>query len=252
MVQVSRLSGIVAVSFDAAGTLFAPAEPVGETYARFAAQGGIRASPTALARGFREAFGGAPPLAFPRLRPAERKRAERAWWRRLFGETLGRAGARAPEPTIDALFAELFAHYACAEAWRVFPDVLPALRLLRAIGLRLAVVSNFDGRLRRLLRDLSLSAYFHAVVISSECGAAKPDPRIFEAALTALGSAPAATLHIGDSEELDARGARRAGLRAIRIDRSAGSPRPLAGVARRIAAARATLANRPGRGCRNR
>lgn len=245
MVQVARLGGIVAVSFDAAGTLFAPAEPVGETYARFAARGGIRASSRSLARGFREAFTNAPPLAFPGLRPAARRRAERGWWRRLVGETLDRAGTRAPGRAVDAVFAELFAHYARAEAWRVFPDVRPALRSLRASGLRLAVVSNFDGRLRRLLRDLSLSQHFHAVVISSECGAAKPDPRIFAAALTALGSTPGTTLHIGDSERLDVRGARRAGLRAIRIDRGADSPRPLAGIARRIA-------NRPGRGEWNR
>lgn len=238
MVQIPRLSGLAAVSFDAAGTLFEPAEPVGVTYARVAARAGIAASPRAIARGFREAFRAAPPLAFPGLSARERKRAEREWWDRLVAETFRRAGTRAERARLDAVFAELFDHYARAEAWRVFPDVAPALRALRAAGLRLAVVSNFDGRLHRVLRGLGLSPHFHAVVTSSECGAAKPDPRIFAAALAALGSSAEATLHVGDSEGLDVRGARRAGLRALRIERREPDRAPLRELARGLARAR--------------
>jgi len=56
---------IRAVTFDAAGTLIAPREPVGATYARIAAAHGIAADAATTAAAFRRAFAAAPPMAFP-------------------------------------------------------------------------------------------------------------------------------------------------------------------------------------------
>jgi putative hydrolase of the HAD superfamily len=56
-------------------------------------------------------------------------------------------------------------------------------------------------------------------VLSSECGFAKPDIRIFAEALNRIGTEPAGALHVGDSDELDIRPARKVGLTALRIDR---------------------------------
>ena len=78
------------------------------------------------------------------------------------------------------------------------------LAALRARGLRLAVVSNFDGRLLPLLDALGLATRVDAVVPSSRRrGAPSPTPRIFHAALARLGVAPAATLHVGDDLSTD-------------------------------------------------
>jgi putative hydrolase of the HAD superfamily len=206
------------IFFDAAGTLIEPAERVGETYARFARRHGATVDPRALERGFRTAFCCAPPLAFP-PRAGDRHARERAWWRRVVSETFAAAGAVEPSFPLDAVFAAVFEHFARAEAWRVFADVPPTLGQLAGRGLRLAVVSNFDTRLHGLLEGLGLASWFHSVVLSSECGSAKPDARIFAVALRATGAAPQATLHVGNSEEIDVRAAERAGIAALRIDR---------------------------------
>jgi putative hydrolase of the HAD superfamily len=208
------------VLFDAAGTLFDVAEPVGQTYARFARHEGVSAEPRALDDAFRAAFARSPPLAFPHTQRAELPSLERAWWKRLVFDTFARARIEASPAALDRAFAEVFEHYATAAAWRTYADVKPVLRQLRDRGLRLGVVSNFDARLRRLLEAFDLAPAFDAVVLSSECGAAKPDRRIFEEALGALGVPAAAALHVGDSEPLDRCAAAQAGLSAVRLDRS--------------------------------
>ena len=207
------------VLFDAAGTLLEVAEPVGATYARCARAHGLSADPAGLERSFRQAFEESPPLAFPDAPPAEVPDRERAWWRRVVVTAFARAGVEGPDSAIEPAFRAVFAHFATPQAWRVFPDVRRTLERLRARDVRTAVVSNFDGRLRRLLEALDLAGSFAAVVLSSECGFAKPDPRIFVSALEVTASRADETLHVGDSERLDLRAARAAGLAALRIDR---------------------------------
>lgn len=211
---------IRAILFDAVGTLFEVADPVGETYARFAKSERVSAEPRALDDAFRAAFAASTPLAFPHARAAELPSLERAWWKRVVFDAFARAHIDAPAAALERAFTGIFEHYARAAAWRVYADVEPALYRLRDRGLRLAVVSNFDARLRGLLDRLGLAPAFHAAVLSSECGFAKPDRRIFEAALCALGTSASATLHVGDSERLDRRAATEAGLAALRLDRS--------------------------------
>jgi len=205
-----------AVTLDAAGTLFEVTEPVGATYARIAARHGIRLPPAEVERRFRAALAAAPPLAFPGSSPARLGDHERAWWyavvRRAFG-----AGATSPQ--FDACFTELFDVFAQAAAWRVFPDAPGALRALRARGLRVGVVSNFDGRLLGLLEHLGLAPLVDRTVHSTRVGVAKPDPAIFHVALEALGVPASEALHAGDDVVADVEGALAAGLRAVLIDR---------------------------------
>jgi putative hydrolase of the HAD superfamily len=106
---------------------------------------------------------------------------------------------------------EFAPHYVEALEFRAIPGVVAALAALRARGLALAVVSNWDISLHERLEQLGLRPYFDAVVSSAEAGAGKPDPRIFEAALAQLGVQPERALHVGDSSE-DAAGAKAAGL----------------------------------------
>ena len=111
------------------------------------------------------------------------------------------------------------------------PHYGPLLRRLAA-RYRLAVVSNFDGRLPRVLASLGLRPLVDLVVHSTAAAAAKPDPAIFRAALSALGVAPSAALHAGDGPVADVEGARRAGLRAVLVDRGDHRPRLPADVPR--------------------
>jgi putative hydrolase of the HAD superfamily len=218
---------LAAVTLDAAGTLFEVAEPVGLTYARAAARHGLALGAEDAERRFRRAVAGAAPLAFPGIGAAQRAERERAWWREIVRAAFGSA---AEGPGFEACFDELFGRYARPEAWRLFPEVREALLGLRGAGVRLAIVSNFDGRLAALARALGVAPLVDLVLPSSRAGAAKPEPAIFHAAVAALGVAPGAAVHVGDGVVADVEGARAAGLGAVLLDRNGRTPRPPAGV----------------------
>lgn len=202
-----------AVSFDAAGTLFHPARSIGELYAEVAARHAIHVDAGLLHTRFRHAFQAAPPLAFPGLAMSERRGREREWWRAVVAEVFaGLAGS-----AFDAYFDDLFAFFASAAAWRVDPDAAPLLRGLRERGVRILVVSNFDARVRTVLAALDLAPLIDQITISSEAGAAKPDPRIFLAALAEARCEPREVLHVGDTAQEDLAAARAAGLAVVLV-----------------------------------
>jgi putative hydrolase of the HAD superfamily len=89
---------------------------------------------------------------------------------------------------------------------------LEAVERLRAAGLRLAVVANWDMALPEWLQGLGVADRFEAIITSAEAGAAKPDPAPFLLALRRLGVEPARALHVGD-EDADRDGAAAAGMR---------------------------------------
>jgi putative hydrolase of the HAD superfamily len=105
-----------------------------------------------------------------------------------------------------------------------YPDAAPALGRVRQLGLKAAVVSNWDVSLRRILGDIGLGGLVDEIVVSAEVGAAKPDPAIYEAALRRLRSPARRTLFVGDSPETDIAGAVGAGLHAVLVDRAGNAP----------------------------
>lgn len=122
----------------------------------------------------------------------------------------------------DALSASL--SQAFRQSFRMhcppYLDAPAALELI-APGRALAVVTNGIVDVQRIKLALSgLRRFFPAVIASSEAGAGKPDPRIFEIALTALGVAASDVLVIGDNLENDVAGAKAAGLRCVWLDRA--------------------------------
>jgi HAD superfamily hydrolase (TIGR01509 family) len=106
--------------------------------------------------------------------------------------------------------------------FRALDDAAPALEGLRAKGLRLVVVSNWDYALPDVLERVGLAGLLDGVVTSAGVGVAKPDPAIFLEALRVAGCEANEALHVGDSSEEDVAGARSAGIRALHLDRSGG------------------------------
>ena len=211
--NVSRrlaLPPIRAVSFDVGGTLIEVWPSVGHIYAEVASRHGVNAlSAGLLDRRFSAAW-----------RAAKRFSHSRSDWARLVDATFRGLTDRPPSQTF---FAELYARFAAPGAWRVFEDVVPTLKALAARGLKLGVISNWDERLRPLLKRLKLAGYFEVIVVSREVGAAKPSPAIFEHAVRSLRLPPGAVLHVGDSVSMDVRGARAAGLPVLLLKRAAGA-----------------------------
>ena len=79
----------------------------------------------------------------------------------------------------------------------------------------MALVSNFYGNLRTVLREFGLTDYFQAVIESAEAGIRKPDPAIFRLGLDALGFPPHEIAVIGDSYKNDITPATQLGCPAI-------------------------------------
>jgi putative hydrolase of the HAD superfamily len=122
--------------------------------------------------------------------------------------------ARAVEGLQEALLASL--------RFKAYPDAAPALKGLRAAGVTLIVVSNWDVSLHDALHATGLDRLVDGAISSAEAGAAKPARAIFDWALGLAGDPdPSEVWHVGDSVEADVAGARAAGLRPVFVDRSA-------------------------------
>ncbi len=125
----------------------------------------------------------------------------------------------ASSPATDAALDELQRYHAEHNLWETVPDGVPeALDQLRAMGLKLVVVSNANGKLKVLFDRLGLARRFDVMLDSAVEGVEKPDPRIFEIALERSGAHREETLHVGDLYHVDVIGARGAGLDAVLLD----------------------------------
>jgi putative hydrolase of the HAD superfamily len=195
--------------------------PIGQQYAEKARLFGARLDADRLGSAFRRAMAVAPPMAFAGRSFGETPALERAWWKETVRRIVDEAGdsGQLAGGTFDEFFASLYDHFTTADAWELFPDVRPALDRLRAGGVRLGLITNYDTRVFAVLEALGLAQLFAAVVIPAHVGAAKPAPAIFAAALDRLGAAPGDAVHVGDELDDDYEGARAAGLRAVLIDR---------------------------------
>ena len=93
-----------------------------------------------------------------------------------------------------------------------------ALEGMRALGLRLAVVSNSDGRAEAHLVHAGVREGLEFVVDSQLVGVEKPDPGIFRIALERMAVPAERALYVGDMRSVDERGARAAGMHAVILD----------------------------------
>jgi putative hydrolase of the HAD superfamily len=217
------LKVIKAILFDAAGTLFFLTKTVGDHYAYVGREVGLDFDARELDRAFHTAW-----QQMPRRTAIEgpRENDDKEWWRELVGHVLDQAAPSLSELDRDNFFEVAYEHFAEAGVWEVYPEVPEVLEQLRP-RFELAVISNFDGRLRFILQHLSVSNYFKYVFISSELGADKPDPEIFCRAVTIMNLKADEVLHVGDDPERDWKPASEAGLHVFRLDRPRNSLREL-------------------------
>jgi putative hydrolase of the HAD superfamily len=198
-----------AVTFDVGGTLLSPWPSVGHAYAAVASRfGGGDLEPNQLEQRFI--------AAWKRRGPGFVYR--QSDWQELVARVFDGVSPVGRSPDF---FHALYQHFATPTPWRVFPDVMPTLTRLRDRGIKLAVISNWDDRLRPLLSALDLAQHFNAILVSAEAGMQKPDPAFFLEAARRLGVAVGEVAHVGDSPQEDLAGAQAAGMRAVLVNRDA-------------------------------
>src|SRR5213593_120827 len=208
-----------AIFFDAVGTLFYLTKTVGDHYALVGREVGLDLDPQALERAFHAAWRQMPQRA---AIDGPRENDDKGWWRDLVNRVLDQLAPTLSEFDRDNFFEVAYGHFAEAGVWELYPEVPGVLEKLQPRFL-LAVISNFDGRLRLILQHLGISKFFSHIFISSEIGADKPDPEIYRRAARLMNLKPNEILHVGDDPERDWNAAGAAGLSVFRVDRQKNS-----------------------------
>lgn len=191
-----------ALLVDAAGTLLAPSQPMAQIYREIGEKYGVQYSEAEILNRYRRAY--AQPWGKSRLRYVN---DGRPFWQYIVSSSTGCSDAQ--------YFEEVYNYYTTDKAWHLCdPEAEKVFLALRRAGVKLAVVSNFDTRLRPLLRALNCEHWFDAVAVSAEVEAEKPNPTIFVKACELLGIKPEEAVHVGDDRRNDVWGARDAGCDA--------------------------------------
>jgi putative hydrolase of the HAD superfamily len=223
MVTKNKVEALKAIFFDAVGTLFFLTKTVADHYALVGREVGLTLEAQQLDRAFHTAWKQMPRrIAISGPRPND----DKGWWRELVNLVLDQVAPSLSEFDRDNFFEIAYEHFAEASVWKVYPEVVGVLEKLQP-GFQLAVISNFDGRLRFILGHLGISKFFAHVFISSELGADKPDPEIFRRAVKLIDLKPNQVLHVGDDSERDWKAAAEAGLFVFKLDRQRNSLRDL-------------------------
>lgn len=104
------------------------------------------------------------------------------------------------------------------ECLQLRPDALYVLHELRSYGLKLALLSNCTPFAKLLVRDLELSKHFDTIVLSSNVGYMKPDPRIFMLTMKQMNVSANETCVVGDKVKTDILGGTLAGCKTILLE----------------------------------
>jgi putative hydrolase of the HAD superfamily len=202
-----------AVLFDAVGTLIRPEPSVAAAYALAGHQQGIVVAEEEMQGRFR--------LAMQRQDEIDRRHydgrtdlnREIERWRGIVSDVFGNV------PQADAIFDDLWEHFARPANWRMFDDATGAWQTLHAAGITLGIASNFDDRLDAICAALEPLTNCRHVFVSSRVGWRKPRPEFFASISQQLGFAAEEMLLVGDDLENDYRAAQAAGWQAVLVDR---------------------------------
>ncbi len=215
----AALDGVDAVLLDGLGTLVALEPPWPALAAQLREAHGVQLAPAEAERAFRAE------MAYYRAHHHEGRDAETLGG--LRGRCAEELRAWLPADVGKALSAaQLKAAMLAALRFTAYPDAPATLEGLRARGMALVVVSNWDISLPAVLRGVGLGGMVDGVVSSAEVGRPKPGRAIFDAALALAGAPPGRAVHVGDSVEHDVCGALAAGIRPVLLRRGEAEPEP--------------------------
>jgi HAD superfamily hydrolase (TIGR01509 family) len=138
-------------------------------------------------------------------------------WGAMVATTLVEAGL--PVERAGEVIEDLWREHVAKNLWSLVPPDLPAaLDAMRANGIPVVLVSNSEGMLERLFRQLGILEHFDLLLDSGIVGLEKPDPRFFQVALDHFKVPAADAIHLGDIFQTDIAGARATGMRSALVD----------------------------------
>ena len=213
------------VTFDVGGTLLTPHPGVGEVYAEILLTHGVTIKAADINKRFPEIFKKIRENRAPQKITEE---TEYAFWREVVQHCIQ---PECPTSQFESIYKQLWTEFSFARCWRPLPGAPELLGALAKINDRkIAVLSNWDGRLRSVLKELNWDRQLAGIFISSELGAEKPDLKVFRAVEQTMQVPPSACLHVGDSYVQDYRAALAAGWQATLYSDTAPANEPAAAI----------------------
>ncbi len=206
-----------AVLFDAGETLVHPSPSFGGLLHQLIADLGHRFDPDDVERHARAALTEASAEALGEGRTwSTSNEASRDFWTGIYRSLFATLGV---DDDHGRLADTIYGEFTKPHHYVLFPDAMPALRELKALGYRLGVISNWEDWLAGLLEALGVTPLLDVVVVSGAEGVEKPDPQIFHLALQQMEIPPARAVYVGDSPSHDVRPALALGMGAVLLDR---------------------------------
>lgn len=155
--------------------------------------------------------------AVERAMAAGEAQADTSRWRVHFSAMLEAIGLSKDD--FDTVTPVVMASHRHMHLWcGVQPGTAEALAALKAAGYFVAVISNADGTVEKLLTGAGLTPHLRFIVDSGLVGVEKPNRKIFDIALEKAGVSAAESYYVGDLFPVDVVGARNAGLTPILLD----------------------------------
>ncbi len=212
-----------AISFDVGYTLIEPVQEAPQVVAALLDELGVAVDDAALQAAYRRAER---LFLEDYLRPLsdtwEADERIQGFYVRYYAQVLAELGVE----DRDGRYARtIIERYLDPANWRLYPDVLETLVILREQGYRLGAASDWVSRLTRILHHLGLSRYIEWAVVSGAMGFAKPSPQFYRLVVQRAGVSAEQIVHVGDSYYADVRGARTVGITTVLLDRYRRMPR---------------------------
>lgn len=121
----------------------------------------------------------------------------------------------------DELALEMAHHFTESQLGTItaFPGAIEAIREFRARGIKLALITNGEGReQRRKIERFDLAPLFDCVIVEGEFGKGKPHPEVYHHALDTLGVSAQETWMIGDNLEWEVAMPQKLGIYSVWVD----------------------------------
>ncbi|KAH3778150.1 haloacid dehalogenase-like hydrolase domain-containing protein 3 isoform X2 [Dreissena polymorpha] len=205
------MSPIKLVTFDVTNTIIKILGGVGHNYAKVASLYGKNIDALTIDKSFRVVYKRNAEM-YPNFGVNHGLTASK-WWDKVVTETLTESGS--DHENLDKIAKHLFLHFSTNQGWEVVEDAVETLSKLKAAGMQLGVISNFDERLEKILMQLALRHFFDFVICSATARFAKPDAGIFHLALEKAGVKACDAVHIGDHVVNDYNGSMNVGINGI-------------------------------------
>lgn len=126
----------------------------------------------------------------------------------------------ASEEVVEGLAGLLYNKTGRERTAKPYPEAFGVLKRLRARGFKLGLITNtYYQSMAEVEEKYSIGKLFDASVKSYEVGWVKPDPRIFYLMLQRLGIDSNEAVMVGNSLRGDVRGAEKAGIMGVLVDR---------------------------------